>query len=68
MTKETIKSPAIQKALISVEEAASALGVCRTICYRLIKEGKLRSVRLDGRRLIPAGEPAAFAARLQCGE
>jgi excisionase family DNA binding protein len=60
-------APAIQKVLASVEEGAAAIGVCRTLCYRLIKEGKLHAVKIGGRTLIPVSELAAFALRLQAG-
>jgi excisionase family DNA binding protein len=36
-----------------VEEAGEALGIGRDLVFRLIKSGKLRSVMVVGRRLIP---------------
>ena len=52
----------------SVEEAAVILGVGRTCIFALIRESKLRSVKVGKRRLLAASELAAFAGRLQEGE
>jgi excisionase family DNA binding protein len=40
----------------SVDEFAQATRVSRVTIYRLIRDGVLRSIRLRGRRLIPAEE------------
>ena len=37
----------------TVKDASAAVGVSRSTLFRLIKEGKLRSVFVAGRRLIP---------------
>ena len=37
-----------------VNEATETYGVGRTKIYELIKEGKLHTVKVGGRRLIPA--------------
>lgn len=39
-----------------IKEAASALGISRTSMYYLIKEGKLKVVKLGRRTLIPVQE------------
>lgn len=39
--------------LVSVEVAARALGIARTSCYELISDGRLRSVTVGRRRLVP---------------
>lgn len=39
--------------LVSVEAAAAALGIARTSCYDLISTGRLRSVTVGRRRLVP---------------
>jgi excisionase family DNA binding protein len=39
--------------LLSVSEAAARLRVGRTTAYLLIAEGRLRSIKLRGRRMIP---------------
>lgn len=38
---------------LSAVEAASVLGLSRTMVYRLISDGRLRSVRVGGRVLVP---------------
>jgi excisionase family DNA binding protein len=38
--------------LLSIREAAARLGVARTTAYRLIGDGRLRSFRVGGRRLV----------------
>lgn len=39
--------------LFSVDQAATILGIGRTNVYALIRDCKLRSVKVGGRRLIP---------------
>ncbi len=38
---------------LRVKDAASALGCSRSTLYLLMKRGKLRSVKIAGRRVIP---------------
>jgi excisionase family DNA binding protein len=40
--------------LIPVEEAARLLGIGRSTTYDLIRTGRLRSVKIGKRRLVPA--------------
>ncbi|MDA2806133.1 excisionase family DNA-binding protein [Nocardiopsis suaedae] len=42
------------KKLLRVEEAAKLLGIGRTRAFELIKDGRLRSVKLGKTRLVPA--------------
>lgn len=42
--------------LLSVAEAAKRLGVSRTSAYQLIGSGRLRSITVGRRRLVPASE------------
>lgn len=48
--------------LLSVDAAAEALGVGRSLAYDLIGRGELRSVRAGRRRLVPASAVAEFMA------
>ena len=48
----------------SVEDAAKALGIGRTFVFQLIKEGKLRAVKLGRRTVVPVKECEALLARL----
>jgi excisionase family DNA binding protein len=52
-----------QPLAFSVEDAARALGIGRTITFRLIKEGKLAVVRVGRRTLVPVQEVEAFLNR-----
>lgn len=43
-----------------VQDFCKAFGVSRSTVYNLINDGKLRSVRVAGRRLIPADAAEAL--------
>lgn len=45
---------AVDKRCLSVDETATALGLGRTKIYELIREGRLKSVKVGRRRLVPA--------------
>jgi len=47
----------------SVEEAAHALGIGRSLVFALLKDGKLKSIKIGKRRLIPVVELQAFLDR-----
>jgi excisionase family DNA binding protein len=56
--------------LVGVREAAQVLGIGRDTTYALVREGRLRAVRVGrrGRRvLVPRAELAAFIAREAAG-
>lgn len=46
-------APPVQPKLLPINGACQALGVSRSMVYRLIREGRLRSVMLGSRRMIP---------------
>lgn len=48
--------------LLSVDEAASTLGIGRSRLYDEIGAGRLHSIKVGGRRLIAAGSIADFIA------
>lgn len=50
--------------LCSTREAAHRLSIGRTKLFSLLKEGKIKAVRLGTRTLIPVGELESFAATL----
>jgi excisionase family DNA binding protein len=54
--------PAVPDQLLSVEAAAHALGVKRTRIYQELQSGRLRSIRIGRRRLIPS---SAIAERVE---
>jgi excisionase family DNA binding protein len=47
------------------KDAAAVLGMSRTVVFRLIKTGELRSIKHEGYRLIPASALLEFAAKLE---
>jgi excisionase family DNA binding protein len=49
--------------LLSVREAARALGIGRDTAYELVKEGRLRAVRIGRRLLVPQAELSGFVER-----
>ncbi len=50
--------------LLTVEQAARALGIGRTITYQLITSGALASVRIGGSRRVPTSAVHTFVADL----
>ena len=50
--------------LLSVNSAAAYLGVGRSTTYQLLMTGKLRSVTIGRRRLVPVSELRRFVERL----
>jgi excisionase family DNA binding protein len=50
--------------LLDVDEAAAALGVGRSTVYGEIAAGRLRSLHVGRRRLLPASAIAEFIARV----
>ena len=43
----------IERRALRVGDAAAAYGLGRTTIYKLMKDGKLATVKIGGRRLIP---------------
>lgn len=52
------------KLLLTVEEAADQLSVCRTMMYALIRTGEVESVRIGRLRRVRPADLEAYAARL----
>ena len=48
--------------LLDVDEAAVALGIGRSALYAELATGRLKSLKVGRRRLIPAGAIAAYIA------
>jgi excisionase family DNA binding protein len=55
--------PATPDRLLSVDEASTALGLGRTALYGEVQAGRLRSITVGRRRLIPAAAVAEFIAQ-----
>ncbi len=60
---EAAAAPRAPDRLLSVDEAASALGLGRSLLYAELGAGRLRSVKCGRRRLIPAEAVTEFIAR-----
>jgi excisionase family DNA binding protein len=58
----TPSSPTPER-LLSINEAAAVLGVGRSSLYRELGAGRLRSLSVGRRRLIPASAITDYAAR-----
>jgi excisionase family DNA binding protein len=43
----------VTKLLLTVPEAAEALGISRSKLYQLLSAGTIRSIRIDGSRRVP---------------
>jgi excisionase family DNA binding protein len=59
---------ASDRLLVTIADAASVLSVSRRQVYRLIGEGRLLSVRVGRRRLIPFAALEEFVQRLELTE
>ena len=51
--------------LYRVDEAAEALRLSRSVIYELIRSGRLRTVKVGRRRLVPVGALAEYVALLE---
>jgi excisionase family DNA binding protein len=56
--------PLPQRILLTVEEAATQLGLGRTRMFALIKSGAIESVRIGRLRRVPRDSITAYAGRL----
>ena len=45
---------------MSPQDAARAIGISRSSLYRLMKQGRIRSVKLGRRTLVPTSELSAL--------
>ena len=52
-----------EKNLFGLQESSEALGVSRSLIRKLVRTGKLQSVRINRRVLIPAAEVQRLATK-----
>jgi excisionase family DNA binding protein len=67
MPKTNLSEPDSENApprLLSIRQAAREFGVCRTVIYELLRDGKIKSVKIGRRRLISRDAIEAFIATL----
>jgi excisionase family DNA binding protein len=57
--------PDVPAVVYRVDEAARAVRLSRSAIYELIRSGRLRSVKLGRRRLIPVGALTEYVASLE---
>jgi excisionase family DNA binding protein len=50
--------------LVSTRESARRLGIGKTTFFELLKNGRIKAVRLGGRTLVPPAELERFTASL----
>jgi excisionase family DNA binding protein len=54
--------PSVPRYALSLDEAAASLGLCRRTVADLVASGRLSSIRVGRRRLVPVTELARFIA------
>jgi excisionase family DNA binding protein len=60
-TLPTAAEPSGPDRLYSVEEAAARLGIGRTLAFGLCRDGRLRSLSIGRRRLVPSSALREYA-------
>ncbi len=58
-----LAAPQTVKLLLTIPDAADALGMCRSVVYELLLCGALRSVKIGRARRIPVSVLEEFIAR-----
>jgi excisionase family DNA binding protein len=53
MARQSLNIPTENKITLRLDEAQAVSGLSRSTLYELIKNGRLRAVKVAGRRLIP---------------
>jgi excisionase family DNA binding protein len=52
-SKQNQQRPPIERRALSIEESAKTCGLSRATLYRLIADGKLATLKIGARRLVP---------------
>jgi excisionase family DNA binding protein len=55
---------AVPKLLLTMEEAADALGICRALLYQLVMRGQIPSIKIGRSRRVPVSALHAYIAHL----
>jgi excisionase family DNA binding protein len=50
----------LERRALSIRETAHTCGLSRATLYRLLKDGKLTTIKIGARRLVPVGAIDAF--------
>jgi excisionase family DNA binding protein len=62
---EEPRTAAEEAILLRVEEAATRLGIARTLMFRLIRDGEVESVRVGRLRRVPVASLTEYVDRLR---
>jgi excisionase family DNA binding protein len=62
-TTAVVKPTAMRKLLLTVPEAAEALGICRSVVYERMASGELPNIKIGRARRIPTSMLETFVAR-----
>jgi excisionase family DNA binding protein len=54
----------VEKRLLPIPEVSETLSLGQTVVWKLIRENRLRSVKVGGRRLVPLSEVDALVEQL----
>ena len=65
MTRNGKRDGASERLAYSPGELAKALGISRTYAYSLVREGRIRSIRVGSRWLVPVREVEAFLRKAE---
>ncbi len=58
----------VEPIAISIAQAAMAVGVCKRTLQDEIRDGRLRTARIRGRRVVPIGALNSYLRRAQKAE
>jgi len=67
-TTAVVKPAATRRLLLTVSEAADALGICRSVVYELMAAGELPNIKIGRARRIQINMLETFIARRLGGE
>lgn len=54
----------VDRVLLPVADVGAALGIGKTLAWRLVRDGELPSVRIGKRRLVPAAALQEYIVKL----
>lgn len=67
VVREELADHSTEPRLLPVKAAARALGIPERSCWGLISDGRLRSLKVGKRRLVPVGALDEFVSSIDSG-